>query len=173
MKLWIFNFVIFTLFFAHSLQAFQKKYDIEFSFKEDGRKWNKVNSVDDPIFELNEYYLDGQSVDCWAELVTTHFFLSKIDFTLEDFFKNFLRELTKNHLKNKIASRIICNNENEMTAEWWIAERGPNNQHEWVRIFKQNNHVGILRYTTKVMSNQTVMAFEKILQQASFRPFKP
>ncbi len=173
MKQWIFNFVVFTLFFAHPLQAFQKKYEIQFSFKEDGRKWNKSNTVDDAIFELNEYYLEGQSVDGWAELVTTQFFVSKIDFTLDEFFKNFLRELSKNHLKNKIDSRIICMGDNEMTAEWWISERGPNNQHERVRIFRQNNHVGILRYTTKIKNEQASKAFEKILNQACFRPLKP
>lgn len=173
MKQWIFNFVLLSFIFAHSLHAFQKKYDLQFAFKEDGRNWNKTNSVDDPLFELNEYYLDGQSVDGWVELVTTHFFLSKIDFTLEDFFNNFLRELSKNHLKNKIDSRIICIDDNEMTAEWWIAERGPNNQHERVRILRQNNYVGILRYTTKIKNEQASKAFEKILNQARLLPLKP
>lgn len=170
-KAFIKHFVslLFLLQFTN-LQAEAKSFEIKFPMYEDGRNWTKGYSEQDPLIAFTEYFLNSETKDNWSEIVTTQYFTSRYDFSLEDFFGNAIRELAKTFPKNKIRSRIIHSCPDSLTADWWIHEKTPNDQHEWVRIFKKDNRVGILRYTTKRMlqSGQRGKVWEEILSRAVF-----
>lgn len=164
--------IIFTLIFGLScpLYSLEKNFEIRFPFNEDGRTWKKSYEGEDQLIRLTEYVLECETKDNWSELVTTQYFVARVDFCIETYFRNAIKEIAKNNPNSKIDSCIIYSDSESLFGEWWIKEKGNNNQHEWVRIFKQKSAVGILRYTTKRMESVLTRGevWKDILEQASF-----
>jgi hypothetical protein len=156
--------------FATPIYSLQKNFEIRFPFKEDGRAWKKGYDGEDQLIKLTEYVLDCETKDAWSELVTTQYFIARVDFCLETFFRNAIKDIAKNNPSSKIDSCINYCDQETLFGEWWIRERGNNNQHEWVKIFKKKSAVGILRYTTKRMNAVSTRGevWKDILDQAVF-----
>lgn len=165
--------LIFLLLMISSfLHADPKSFTIQFPMHEDTRVWIKGSSDQDQLVAFEEYFLEGQNKNTWTELLALQYFIARIDFSLKTYFDNAIKALAKDLCNSKIDSRIIEQGENHLFAEWWIKERSENDQHEWVHIFKRENHVGIIRYTTKKLSLVPIQGklWEKILRGAYFEP---
>lgn len=169
MKKW---FYVGLSFFACSIpfHAISNNFEIKFATHEDERSWKKVCDGKDQLIEFAEYVLECETKDKWSELVTTQYFVSRYDFPLESLFESAIRELAKNHPQNKIDSRIVKLTKNRLAGEWWIREKCPDSQHEYVQIFKEDNYVGILRYTTKKINSPYEKVWANILIKATFDP---
>ncbi len=169
MKKWFYVGLLF-LTYNIPLHAHSSSFEIKFPTHEDQRPWKKVCDGKDQLIEFAEYVLESETKEKWTELVTTQYFVSRYDFPLESLFDSAIKELAKNHPQNKIDSRIVKSSNNKLIGEWWIKEKCPHSQHEYVEIFKEDNHVGILRYTTKKLNSPYEKIWQSILAKASFEP---
>jgi hypothetical protein len=114
----------------------------------DGRKWKVGHEAKEDGRLIREYVLENEDVNNWTELFSIQQF-SDVPVDPQEFYKLFVEGLQQAVPQNKVESRVIKDSPNTLLGEWWVADKSPNDQHEWIKIFKEGNDLLIVRYTTK------------------------
>jgi hypothetical protein len=125
----------------------------------DGRKWILGSDLHEPGKTVREYILQNENIQNWTELFSIQDF-TDIDMSPVEFFNLFVQGLKQAVPKNKVESRIINQSDNSLLGEWWIQDKSLTDQHEWVRLIKNNNDMMIVRYTTKKLDQVEKMRKE-------------
>lgn len=114
----------------------------------DGRKWKLGHESKEEGGLIREYVLENEDPNNWTELFSIQQF-SEVPVTPQEFYKLFVDGLKQSVPQNKVENRIVSESPNVLLGEWWIHDKSQNDQHEWVKIFKDGDEVLIVRYTTK------------------------
>lgn len=122
--------------------------EIQFTWPADGRTWVVGYEGNEENRSIVEYIPSDQKIESWVDIVTFHT-VKGIEASLEDFFKLFVKELQTGSIDNRINSRLIGKSGNSILGEWWIHDKSPKAQHEWIRLFKWDDYLIGLRYTTR------------------------
>lgn len=140
------------------------------SFNIDGRKWKVGHEVKEEGGLIREYVLENEDPNSWTELFSIQQF-SDVPVSPNEFYKLFVDGLKQSVPQNKVESRVITESPNMLLGEWWIHDKSQNDQHEWIKIFKEGNEVLIVRYTTKKIGevDSVRKKWEDILKNFSAR----
>lgn len=114
----------------------------------DPKEWKEGSTYKNDAQEIITYVHEKESPTDWTELFTVQSVFN-IDMKPSQFFDLFLRQLKVLVPSTNIQSKIIKDTDNELIAEWWIADSPKENQHEWIRMVKKDNNLVVLRFTTK------------------------
>lgn len=118
----------------------------------DERKWKLGHEASDEGKLTREYVLENEDPNNWTELFSIQQF-TDVPVPPANFFKLFVEGLKQAVPQNKIESRVISESPNVLLGEWWIDDKSSNDQHEWIKIFKDKDDILIVRYTTKKMND--------------------
>lgn len=153
-----------------SLTTLDASSPIVFSTQADGRNWKLGYNAKNDQMTLIEYVVEGESLENWTELVSVMATWPS-DLSLDQYFDAFASSLKKLIPENKIHTRVIERRPNTLLAEWWLDDKSPNSQHEWIQLFKDQSTVYSLRYTTKNLDTVETKrpVWEKILSEAKIR----
>ena len=121
---------------------------VQFSLDKEGRKWKKGDAHKDDQVEIATYILEDESPSKWTEIVTVQA-VKGLKMAPEKFFNLFLDQLKTLVPGKKVESKILKQSDNTLFAEWWIDDKSPEAQHEWVRIIQTPEALITIRYTTK------------------------
>lgn len=114
----------------------------------DGRTWKLGHEANEDGRLIREYVLENEDVNNWTELFSIQQF-SNIPISPQEFFKLFVEGLKLAVPQNKVESRVVSESNDALLGEWWVQDKSPNDQHEWIRISKKGDEMVIVRYTTK------------------------
>ena len=120
--------------------------------KVDGRDWKLGHEAKEDGRLIREYVLENENVNNWTELFSIQQF-SDIPISPQEFFKLFVDGLKLAVPQNKVESRVVSESPDALLGEWWVLDKSANDQHEWIKIFKQGDEMLIVRYTTKKTDN--------------------
>ena len=160
-----------STFFANaSLTTLDTTSPIVFSTQADGRNWKLGSNVKNDQMTLIEYVVDGESLANWSELVSV-MGVWPTEISLEQYYNSFVTSLKQVIPDSPIQTRIIELGPNTLLAEWWLDDKSPNAQHEWIRFFKDQSIIYSLRYTTKKIASVDAKRpiWEKILKEAKIK----
>lgn len=143
---------------------------IVFSTAADGRNWKLGYNAKNDQMSLSEYTIEGETLENWTELVSV-MAVWPAEITLEQYFDSFTTSLKKLIPDGNIQSKIINRGPNTLLAEWWLDDKSPNAQHEWIQLFRGPSTIYSLRYTTKKLDAVEAKRpiWEKILREAKLR----
>lgn len=147
---------------------------IVFSTEADGRNWKLGYNAKNDQMSLSEYIIEGESLENWTELVSV-MAVWPSDMTLEQYFDSFVQNLKKLIPSSEIQAKIIERGPNTLLAEWWLDDKSPNSQHEWIQLFRGSSTIYSLRYTTKNLESIDAKRpiWEKILKDAKLSSPRP
>lgn len=147
----------------------QEESKVDFTFAPDGRQWRVGYQADDESSSITEYVLENQKVANWSELVTLQNFPG-ISVSPKVYFELFTKELEKSVGQDKLGFKVIDSTENSLLGEWWVKGTDKSDQHEYIRIFVDNNMLSVLRYTAKRPEDWSRYgpAWKKILTEAKY-----
>ncbi|CDZ81776.1 hypothetical protein BN1013_02312 [Candidatus Rubidus massiliensis] len=137
---------------------------IEYSLPTD-TKWKETHRSENEQITIIQYAPENDSKDNLHEVVTL-MHLSGVPIPLKDYFDLFVQELSKSGPKNGFQHKILDQNENSLTGEWWIKNGSKEDQHEWIKLFKDGNDLAIIRYTTKKTDSKSLENGKKIISEA-------
>lgn len=124
---------------------------VTFSPSVTGDNWKEGNHFKDEKQELTSFVLENETPDTWTELITTQS-VKGLKVKPSQFYDLFLKQL-KNLVPNSdIKSKINKDTDHDFSAEWWIDEKGHDDQHEWVHMMRKGDDLILFRYTTKNVS---------------------
>lgn len=144
--------------------------EIIFSFKEDGRKWNLAFKDSNDEQKIFEYIPEGTNLNYWVDLATVQY-MKGGNIPAKTYYEKFNEALKKSVPYNKVQTKLIKEDPNSVFWEWWIDDNSPLDQHEWIRVFVDEDNTAFLRYTTKDKKNAETYrkAWEKIIGEATFQ----
>lgn len=142
---------------------------IHYSLTDEGRKWKLGYQANDKQMSIIEYIPEDETIDNWQDLMTIHY-IKGVDIPPAFYYDLFIGQLKKAAAQNQIHSKIIQQDANSIFAEWWIKDNTKNDQHEWIRIFTNEDNIAILRFTTKNMKDVEALRkrWEKIISSATY-----
>lgn len=114
----------------------------------DERKWKVGHEATEEGRLIREYVLDNEDATAWTELFSIQQF-NDVPVAPQEFFKLFVDGLKQAVPQNKVESRVISDTPDVLLGEWWVHDKSQNDQHEWIKIFKEGDEILIVRYTTK------------------------
>ncbi len=138
--------ILTVLFFGGILHATQDEFYIKFA--KDDREWHLDYQNSSGSSFIAEFTLEGETVNDWSELITVQA-ISVPSPSLRKYYSEFIRNLKDAAVEHEVQKRLILKERKSIFFEWWIHEDSPEAQHEWVRAFKREDRIYILRYTTK------------------------
>ncbi len=153
-----------------SEQALQKsavdpqdlKYE-RLSLRFDGRPWQAGFWNQQPQSPVWEYVVNGESINHWTELVSTHFFPNlQTKATAEQFMQMNIAQFRQQGLTPAIT--IIRQSPQDVLYEWALTNAGTENQDELQRIFSTDEGIYMVRYTSRpTMSVKNRLIWTKLL----------
>lgn len=118
------------------------------SIQVDGRIWKLGHEAKDEGRLIREYVLENEDANNWTELFSIQQFDS-VPVSPQEFFGLFVEGLKQAVPQNKVDSRVLNDSSDTLLGEWWVDDKSQNDQHEWIKIFKEGDDIFIVRYTTK------------------------
>lgn len=126
---------------------------VEYSLGGDGmgvgeKQWKVANTTKNDTQEIRTYIISQEGDGNWSELFTVQA-IQGLKMEPEKFFTLLLDKLKSLAPGSKLENKTLSKTDTDLLGEWWISEKGPQDQHEWVRLIQSPNGLVILRYTIK------------------------
>lgn len=139
--------------------------------RDDGRQWELSYDKKSEEQFIMEWTLAWETRDDWTEIFTFmgQEVLTNVD--INSYFHQYLENLQKKLGLHQLHYKIFWSDPQSIYYEFWVKDDGPEDQYELARMFKHQDKVLLLRYTTKKMKadNPHSKHFEIGLQGAELR----
>jgi hypothetical protein len=113
-------------------------------FEGDPKKWVYIG--DSRMGEAT-FIPKDQNQESWEEAILYRH-ISRLDIPLKHFYQNFIYLLNK-RMGNLFQTRLINEGENFVLLEWSLESDIPGAEHGWIKIYRSESGLNVLRYTTK------------------------
>lgn len=143
--------------------------EVTIPFSDDSRSWELVREEEVDGQGIIEYMPQGQTVKDWKEVVTVQYFSSD-QIQPKQLFQLFMADLDKQVGDGTLKTAMFKDVDDNVLASWTLTGTG-HDQAELVRIFRNQDKIAIIRYTTRggQLSPADITLWKTILENTQIR----